>query len=88
MPTAIPTNPDALLIRDHVAEALTEAGYPVRAKTLSTKATRGGGPPFRKFGSRCLYRWSDALRWAETQMSPLHGSTSEYSKTGRSSAAI
>jgi hypothetical protein len=77
MPTAIPESLDALLTRDHTSEALSEAGYPVRAKTLSTKATRGGGQPFRKFGSRCLYRWADALHWAEAQLSPLRGSTSE-----------
>lgn len=86
MPTAIPENPDALLTRDHTSEALNEAGYPVRAKTLSTKATRGGGPPFRKFGSRCLYRWADALHWAEAQLSPLRGSTSEGATDQRATA--
>ena len=43
---------------------LTEAGFPVTEATLATKATRGGGPPFQKFGSRALYRWADALLWA------------------------
>lgn len=59
--------PDALLNRNRVAEALTAAGYPIKAKTLATKATRGGGPPYRTFGVRALYRWSDALAWAKAQ---------------------
>ena len=77
MATGIPNNPNALLTRDAVAAALTEAGFPVKPKTLSTQATRGGGPPFRHFGSRVLYRWSDALAWAEARLSPPHHSTSE-----------
>jgi hypothetical protein len=73
----IPTDPNALMTRDQVATALTEAGYPVKAKTLATKVTRGGGPPFRHFGARVLYRWSDALGWAEAQLSEPRCSTSE-----------
>ena len=60
MTNSIPDKPDALLTRDRTAEALTEAGFPIKAKTLATKATRGGGPPFSKFGLRVLYRWDDA----------------------------
>ena len=69
--------PDALLTRDQTAAALTEAGYPVRPKTLATKATRGGGPPYRLFGARPLYRWGDALAWAEGRMGMPRASTSE-----------
>lgn len=68
---------DTLLTRDAVAAALTARGYPVKAKTLATKATRGGGPPFRHFGVRVLYRWSDALAWAEGRLSPLRRTTSD-----------
>ncbi len=57
-----------LLTRDQTAVALTAAGYPVKSATLSTKATRGGGPPFRVFGSHALYRWGDAIDWAEARM--------------------
>jgi hypothetical protein len=76
MATAIPDNPNALLTRDAVAAALTAAGFPVRAKTLATKATRGGGPPFRHFGARVVYRWADALAWAEDRLSDPCRSTS------------
>jgi hypothetical protein len=73
----IPNDPDTLLTRKATASALTEAGYPVAEKTLSTKATRGGGPPFRRFGTRPLYRWGDVLRWAQSRLGPVVRSTSE-----------
>jgi hypothetical protein len=63
----IPENLDALLTRDAVAAALTAAGFPVRPGTLQTKATRGGGPAYRAFGPRVLYRWGDALDCASAQ---------------------
>ncbi len=75
--SSIPDKLDALLTRDKTAEALTESGYPTSPKTLATKATRGGGPPFHRFGPRVLYRWCDALDWAEKRLSPAMGSTSE-----------
>ena len=68
---------DALLTRDMVAAALTKAGYPVKSKTLATKATRGGGPPYRLFGVRPLYRWGDALAWAQERLSAPRRSTTE-----------
>lgn len=64
--SAIPDSPDALLDRARTANALTEAGFPMAKATLATKATRGGGPPFRRFGARPLYKWSDAIAWAES----------------------
>ena len=75
--TLIPENPNARLTRDALAQALTEAGYPVKPATLATKATRGGGPPFQLFGARPLYQWSAALSWAETQLSEPRSSSSE-----------
>jgi hypothetical protein len=72
-PSRVPDSADTLLTRDKVAEALTDAGFPVRPKTLATKATRGGGPPFRCFGAKPLYRWSDALAWAQSRLGPPRG---------------
>ena len=77
MTNFIPDNADALLTRDKTADALTQAGFPIKAKTLATKATRGGGPPYRKFGLRVLYRWRDALAWAEGRLSAAYCGTSE-----------
>jgi hypothetical protein len=82
MTNFIPDNPDLLLTRGRTAQALTEAGFPVKAKTLATKATRGGGPPYRKFGLRVLYRWGDALAWAEGRLSAAYCSTSERDAAG------
>jgi hypothetical protein len=62
-------HPDALLRRKALAETLTAKGYPTSDKTLATKATRGGGPPYRLFGRIPLYRLGDALAWAESRMS-------------------
>jgi hypothetical protein len=73
----IPDDPNTKLRRDALADALTAAGYPVSAATLATKATRGGGPPFRSFGRIPLYRWGDALEWAEGRLSAPRRSTSE-----------
>jgi hypothetical protein len=81
--TAIPANPDTRLRRRQLAEALTELGFPVAAGTLQTKATRGGGPPYSVFGRTVLYRWGDALAWAESRLKPARSSTSETGFDGR-----
>jgi hypothetical protein len=60
---------DKLLTRDQAATALTECGFKTSSATLATKATRGGGPPYRLFGRRPLYRWGDALEWARGRLS-------------------
>ena len=73
----------ALLRRAACAEALTEAGFPVSAKTLATKATRGGGPPYHSFGRIVLYRWGDALAWAEARLGAPRRTTSELPNAGR-----
>jgi hypothetical protein len=75
--STIPDRLDALLTRDATAAALTEAGYPVKPKTLATMATRGGGPPFQKFSNRPLYTWGLALTWAKSRLGPVVTSTSE-----------
>ena len=72
-----PDDPNTLLTRKATAEALNAAGYPVRPATLATKASRGGGPPFRRFGRIPLYRWGDTLDWAQSRLSAPMRSTSE-----------
>jgi hypothetical protein len=79
--SAIPNDGEALLTRRQVAAALTEAGYPVAVSTLSTMATRGGSPPFHRFGRRILYRWGAALKWAEARLSGPASSTAEHQRT-------
>jgi hypothetical protein len=74
---SIPENLDALLTREQAAAALTASGFPIATKTLATMASRGGGPPFRRFGLRAIYRWGDALEWAQARLSAPRQSTSE-----------
>jgi hypothetical protein len=64
---AIPEDPDRLLTRDQGAEALTEAGYPTSASTLSA-VIRRGGPPYKLYGRVALYRWQDLLTWAKSKL--------------------
>jgi hypothetical protein len=73
----VPENPDAILTRTQTGAALRAAGFPIADKSLATRASRGGGPPYRRFGARVLYRWGDALAWAEARLSPPINSTSE-----------
>ena len=70
-------NPDDLLTRSRTAAELTAAGYPTATATLATKACRGGGPLYRTYSGRALYRWADALAWAESRTSTPRRSTSE-----------
>ena len=77
MTNKLPDGLDTLLPRAKLAAALTEAGFPIAGATLSTMATRGGGPPFQKFSVRAVYRWGDALEWARSRLSAPRRSTSE-----------
>jgi hypothetical protein len=73
----IPESLETLLRRKATADALTAKGFPCSDKTLATKATRGGGPPYRLFGRVPLYHWGEALAWAESKLSAPRCSTSE-----------
>lgn len=74
---SIPTSPDQLLTRTELAAALTALGFPTSPATLATRATRGGGPVFQKYGPRVLYRWGSGLDWAKSRLSAPVGSTSD-----------
>jgi hypothetical protein len=71
----LPITPETLLRRKQVAVALTAAGFPVASASLATMASRGGGPAFRRFGRTVLYRWGEALEWAESKLGPALHST-------------
>jgi hypothetical protein len=75
-------DPAARLSRAQAAEALTRNGYQTAYATLSCLATRGGGPPFEKFGPRVIYRWSDLLDWAKNRTSKPVRSASELTAVG------
>ncbi len=80
-------SPDALLSRRQTAIELTARGFVVDESTLASKATRGGGPPMHSFGKRVLYKWGDALSWAESKLSAPYTSTSEVKTQSLSAAA-
>ena len=69
-------DPDAQFTRERLADELTKAGYPTTTATLATKASRGGGPPFRKWGRRPIHRWGYALACAQSKLGPVVTSTS------------
>jgi hypothetical protein len=73
---------EALLTRSQTAENLEKAGFPVSSKTLATKASRGGGPPYSLFGPRPLYSWRNALVWAHRRLTPPRRSSSEGDVVG------
>jgi len=70
-------NLNAKLTRRQAAEALRARGFPVSPATLSTLASRGGGPIFQRFGRTPLYRLHDLIDWAEKRLSKPIRSSSE-----------
>jgi hypothetical protein len=65
------------LRRRDLAQALSDSGYPTAEATLATMASRGSGPPYRKWGRIPLYCWGDALDWAERRLTSPRRSSSE-----------
>src|SRR6185312_13824342 len=73
----VPTNLNALLTRRQTADALTAIGCRISPATLASMATRGGGPPYSKWGQKPLHRWSDVLSWAASRLGPPRRSSAE-----------
>jgi len=65
------------LTRVEAARFLQQRGFPVAARTLATLVSRGGGPAYRRFGQRALYRTEDLLAWAESRCSPPRRNSAE-----------
>jgi hypothetical protein len=76
MASPIPDDPGALLTRAQTGAALRAKGFPIADKTLATMASRGGGPPFQRFGRVPLYIWADTLIWARSRLTPPMKNTS------------
>lgn len=64
------------LLRTEAASYVSERGLPLSPKTLQKWATTGGGPVFRKFGSRVVYTPEDLDAWIATRLSSPRTSTS------------
>ena len=73
---------DARLPRRQAAKALTDCGIPVSPKTLSTKASRGGGPPYQLFCRTAIYTWGPLVAWALAEMGEPARSAQEHRTKG------
>jgi hypothetical protein len=71
-------DPGTFLTRYQLAETLEQCGISVSYDTLATKATRGGGPPFRIFGKSAVYQWADVVAWVLETMGEPARTTSEH----------
>lgn len=60
---------DRVLNRSEAAEYLTERGFKVSKTTLQKLVTVGGGPVYRRFGHRAVYRKSDLDIWVQERLS-------------------
>jgi hypothetical protein len=64
------------LDRSEAAQYLTQRGLPVAKTTLQKLVTVGGGPVYRRFGNRAVYRTEDLDSWAQEKLTePRRGYT-------------
>jgi hypothetical protein len=71
-------DPRAFFTRYQLPGTLEACGVPMSYDTLATKATRGGGPPFRIFGKSAVYQWADVVAWVLETMGEPARTTSEH----------
>jgi hypothetical protein len=71
-------DPGTFFTRPQLSDTLEECGIPLSADTLATKATRGGGPPFRIFGKSAVYQWADVVEWVRETMGEPACTTAEH----------
>lgn len=65
------------LTRVEAIRYLSDRGIPIAKNTLSTLATRGGGPIYRRFGRQVVYLPSELDSWVAEKLSAPRRSTSE-----------
>jgi hypothetical protein len=68
---ALPFDPNRRYTRKQLAQVLTDLGFPTTRATLQTLVSRGGGPPFERYGRWSLYLGKTALAWAESRCRPV-----------------
>jgi hypothetical protein len=73
-------DPGTLMEPAALSENLGLSGLKVATTTLESLRSRGGGPPFRKFGRRRLYAWGDGALWALGQLTGPLTSTSDVTQ--------
>jgi hypothetical protein len=64
------------LTRKQAAQFLTEEGFPIAVSTLSSMASRGGGPAYQLFNGKAMYEPRKLLEWATGVMKYPGHSTS------------
>jgi hypothetical protein len=84
-----PSSDSAVVLdRRAASEFLTVRGYRVAYATLAKLAVLGGGPPFRHWGRRPLYRPEDLLAWAAAKTTAPKRSTSEAAAGAAGAQAV
>jgi hypothetical protein len=59
-----PFDDDALLSTEELSAAFSSIfNLSMSAATLETRRSRGGGPPYEKYGKYVRYRWGTARTW-------------------------
>jgi hypothetical protein len=78
---AVPVPPASLIFdpkrkytRKQIAAVLTDLGFPTTSGALQTMASRGGGPPYSRWGKWTLYTGGPARDWAEARCTPAGSS--------------
>lgn len=64
------------LTRAEAADYIIGRGLPCTKLTLQKLASTGGGPVFRRFGTRAVYQPADLDKWIESKLSAPMASTS------------
>jgi hypothetical protein len=76
------------LARQEAADLLGKLGLPTSVATLETWVTRPGGPPYAKWGRRCVYPRSELIAWAVKRLGQLqHNSSVQCSTQHKTSLA-
>ena len=65
------------LTRKEAAALISAHSFPIAVRTLANLAVSGGGPRFRKVGTRTLYARADCDAWASSKLGPAVYSTTE-----------
>lgn len=72
------TDTKRFLTRAEAADYIASKGAPISKNTLQKFATVGGGPIYRRFGNKSLYRAEDLDAWLTEKMSAPMRSTSAF----------
>jgi hypothetical protein len=78
---------DERLNSKQLSAALTAIGLPTSPATLNTKACRGDGPPYQRYGRIRIYTWGRVVAWVNAKLGEPAESATEHRIRGRSKVA-